>query len=624
MTARSCRQAFKTWPLMMVAAWTALGLGDSAFAADPQKQVLVLYSTRRDAQIAVVGDRDLPRILENGLNQSIDYYSEYIDRARFPDPEYRMIFSDFLRNKYRGQRFDVVIAMSDIAAEFIDRTRTQLLRDTPVVYFANGAIPRLANSTGVVSELQLADTVALAVRLHPNLRQVFVVSGAEASDLQYEQQARAQLKSFEPGLKMTYLAGLPTNQLESRLATLPADSIVYFLVVSRDGAGANFHPLDYLDRVANAASVPTYSWVDSAINHGVVGGSLKSQEAQTAAIAALALRVLRGEPADSLPLSSPDFNVRQVDWRQLRRWGISEARVPAGTLVRFREPSAWDRYRGYIVGATVLLLAQAALIGGLLVQASRRRRAELQLRESQNELHKAYARLIDAEETERSRIARDLHDNIGQRMAVLTMELDTLNGSPASVTGPHSRIQGLANQAVELARDIQSISRVLHGSNVDHLGLELASSGFCTDLSHKQKLRIDFGSDSLPDHVPPKLGHCLFRVLQEAVNNAIKHSGASYIRVALRYAHGKIHLEVVDDGTGFDQSEPTSHPGLGLISMRERLDLEGGHLSIESSPTTGTIVRADVPLPDADGPGLNSPSAGRSQVSPSDSRVSSV
>ena len=146
--------------------------------------------------------------------------------------------------------------------------------------------------------------------------------------------------------------------------------------------------------------------------------------------------MLRGEPADSIPTSSPSLNVSQVDWRQLRRWGISEARVPAGTLVRFREPSAWDRYRIYILGAVAVLLAQTALIAGLLVQRARRRQAEEQVRGSQAELRTSYerirdlgARLLNAQETERSRIARELHDDISQQLALLEIDLELLSGA---------------------------------------------------------------------------------------------------------------------------------------------------------------------------------------------------
>src|SRR5207247_1712068 len=108
----------------------------------------------------------------------------------------------------------------------------------------------------------------------------------------------------------------------------------------RDGSNRNLNPLEYVDRLAMVANAPIYCWVDSAMDHGIVGGDLKDQVAQTNAVGALAVRLLNGERADSIPVSAPDLNVKQVDWRQLRRWGISEARVPAGTLVRFRERSA--------------------------------------------------------------------------------------------------------------------------------------------------------------------------------------------------------------------------------------------------------------------------------------------
>src|SRR5262249_17783223 len=146
---------------------------------------------------------------------------------------------------------------------------------------------------------------------------------------------------------------------------------------------------------AAVANAPTYSWVDSTIGRGVIGGHLKVQETETAAIARLALRVLRGEPADCVPLWIVDLNVPQIDWRQLRRWGISEARVPAGTLVRFREPTTWDRYHNYILGASTIVGLQSALIGLLIVQGVRRRQAEAEVRGGQAQLRASYDRIRD-------------------------------------------------------------------------------------------------------------------------------------------------------------------------------------------------------------------------------------
>ena len=220
-----------------------------------------------------------------------------------------------------------------------------------------------------------------------------MVTGAAPADKAFEDAMRAQMQSFESRLTVNYLSGLPTDELERRLASLPERSVVYYLLVTEDGAGNKYHPLDYVDRVAAAANAPTYSWVDSAMDHGIVGGNLYSQTEAIRRTGQLALRVLRGEKADSIDTSAIDLNSSQVDWRQLRRWGIDEARVPAGTVVRFREPTIWDRYKGYILAALALLIAQSGLIAGLLIQRRRRYQAEVELRRSQESLRTSYERI---------------------------------------------------------------------------------------------------------------------------------------------------------------------------------------------------------------------------------------
>ena len=228
-----------------------------------------------------------------------------------------------------------------------------------------------------MAELDLAGTLDLITRLQPDLRALFVVSGAAGSAT--EKAARMQFTPFESRVPTTYLTGLSSAELESRLATLPARSAVYYLVVDRDRDNQKFHPLQYLDHLVSLSNAPVYSWVDSAMDHGIIGGSLKDQVRQARIVGELAIRVLRGEPADSIPLIRPDLNVMQVDWRQLQRWGLSETRLPPGAVVAFREPSIWNRYGIYIVGALSLLGAETALIAALLVQRRQRRHAEAQV-----------------------------------------------------------------------------------------------------------------------------------------------------------------------------------------------------------------------------------------------------
>src|SRR4051812_2633971 len=296
-----------------------LVLASSELAANPswaqagQKHVLVLYSTRRDAQIALVGDREIPRILDAALDEGVDYHSEYIDRARFEGADYRKALGSFLRSKYAGQHFDVVIAMQDVAYDLVGDNRDSLFASTPVVFVSTlGDSPRLPNSTGVVAPLNLRATVTLALDLQPETRNVFVVSGADPGARVYAQQAREQFRMFHSRVAITYLEGLPTTDLNAAISSLPDHSIVYYLVVSRDGAGQVVQPLEYLDHLASIANAPIYSWVDSTMEHGVVGGSLKSLTAQTSAGARVALRVLKGESADSIPVVTDDFNVSQL------------------------------------------------------------------------------------------------------------------------------------------------------------------------------------------------------------------------------------------------------------------------------------------------------------------------
>jgi signal transduction histidine kinase len=584
--------------LSMALLVVTVGPAEAQVAAG-QKQVLVLYSTRRDAQIVALGERELPRILDDGLEVAIDYYSEYLDRTRFPDPRYQEAIRDFLRHKYKGQRFDVIIAMQDIALEFVAENRDDLFPGTPVVFYADSAATRrVANSTGVIVELNLSGTLALAAQLQPDIQRVFVVTGAEASDREYESLARAQFRPFEARFTITYLAGLATDELSARLAALPAQSIVYYLIVNRDGAGVNFHPLEYLDRLAAVASAPIYCWVDSAMDHGVVGGSLKNQHAQTEAVGRLALRVLRGERADSIPTSWRDLNVNQVDWRQLRRWGIDLGRVPPGTVVMFQEPSVWDRYKVYIVAAAAVLVAQTTLIAGLLVQRTRRRQAEERMRGSQAELRASYeriralgSRLLSAQDSERARIARELHDDISQQLALLAIDLELLSGAEGDT---EELAGGALTRAHGIARSVHDLSHRLHPAKLRLIGLVAALQALPRELS-RSGVAIAFSQENVPATLAPDLTLCLFRIVQEALQNALKHSRAHEVSVHLAGGPDGLSLTIVDDGVGFDV-EAAWAKGLGLVSMGERLEAIGGKLQIRSRPGDGTRVEATVPL----------------------------
>jgi PAS domain S-box-containing protein len=206
-------------------------------------------------------------------------------------------------------------------------------------------------------------------------------------------------------------------------------------------------------------------------------------------------------------------------------------------------------------------------------------------------------RLIEVQDQERTRVARDLHDHIGQRIALLAVQLEQLKtdilGSPAEIV---SQIDELLTQTLQVAADVQTLSHELHPPRFEYLGIAAAMKAFCTDFSHRQHVETDFTCEDVPRIVPPEISLCLFRVLQEALHNAAKHSGVRRFEVNLRGTSDEIELAVRDAGFGFDSMTAKNGRGLGLLSMEERLQLVKGSFSIESRPQQGTTIRARVPL----------------------------
>jgi signal transduction histidine kinase len=603
MSLRTPHRRRARWLLQLVFTMAVVVPAPSVCAASREKQVLVLHSTRRTSQLVTVSDREIPQVLHEAFPEGVDYYTEFVDESQFPLRQYEQAFRDFLLTKYKGQRFDIIITMGDNALRFADDTRGDLFPEAPVVFFASGpSFHRPLNSTGIVARLNLAGSLALALTLQPELRQVFVVSATDDSNKGYEEEARAQFRSFEPRLKATFLSDLSKANLETRLARLPERSIVYFLTYTRHGLDEHFRPIEYLDRLAATANAPTYSWVDSAMEHGIVGGSLKSQRAQAEALARLAVRLMRGERADAIPPLSLDLNVNQVDWRQLRRWGISESRVPTGTLVQFREPTAWDRFKVYIVGCVILLAAQFILISGLLLQRRKRQQAERSARNGEAALRASYERIRDlggrlllAQEDERARVARELHDDICQQLGLLAFELDLLRHEEPKRRKADRAFASALDLANGAVKSVHDLSHRLHPARLRLVGLVSAIQGLARELS-KPELSIAFSRESVPEPLPDDVSLCLFRVVQEALHNVIKHSAATHASVHLRGDGRELTLTIIDNGVGFNVDDVRTS-GLGLVSMNERLAPIGGHVEIRSQPGFGTQVEVAVPAP---------------------------
>ena len=225
------------------------------------------------------------------------------------------------------------------------------------------------------------------------------------------------------------------------------------------------------------------------------------------------------------------------------------------------------------------------------------RASETMARRSQEELRALTARVLHAQEEERKRLSRELHDDLNQRLAMLAVEVETLEQElPTSADPLRSRLRSLRGHVAELSDDVRRTAYQLHPSTLEHLGLAAALKSYCADFSRTEGIQVHFEQRRLPESIPDDVALCLYRVAQESLGNVAKHSGARVAAVILAGAKGSLHLKVSDAGKGFDPVAVKGRGGLGIVGMEERVRLLAGSFSIEARPKKGTEIDVHIPL----------------------------
>ncbi|HKP69038.1 MAG TPA: sensor histidine kinase [Pyrinomonadaceae bacterium] len=232
--------------------------------------------------------------------------------------------------------------------------------------------------------------------------------------------------------------------------------------------------------------------------------------------------------------------------------------------------------------------------GGFFGMAVGSGTASADLKRSEESLKLLTRRLISAQEEERKRIARELHDDLNQRIAVIAIELELLANAHPSF---REAVEPIQRHIEDIGHDIHVMSHQLHPSKLDHLGLVPSIKGLCSEISESRRVRVEFVHHAVPARLGKEVKLCIFRVAQEALQNAARHSGALTINVELRWTNGKLKLNVTDDGGGFVTTTEKMTKGLGITSMEERLRSIDGKLKIISKPGSGTSVEATAPAP---------------------------
>jgi transcriptional regulator with GAF, ATPase, and Fis domain len=383
-----------------------LSFGWPADAADTDriatKRVLAIIFGQEGWPFTVALVQSLRSNLYSASPYPVELNTEFADRFRYTDTVYLQKFTDLLHHKYSQPPMEVVLGLGDEAADLVAKYGAALFGNVPMITLTTNpdfqkdstVKPYLRN---LVYGFDVLGQVILIGKLLPEARHLFIVSGSSQTDRGGARLVRENLRNYHGPLEVVYLSDMSKEALLAKVARLPEHAVVLYTSFINDAEGKTFVSRDVVSEIAQTANAPVFGFFDLYLGYGIVGGYLLSPDDQGKRLADAVLHILNGGAPAAIDTAPPENRV-EFDWRQLKRWGIGEQRLPPGSIVRFKNPSFWDRYRKYIIATFLVVFFQSALIFFLWTANARRRRAEARLTERltlEMRLAEFSARLVD-------------------------------------------------------------------------------------------------------------------------------------------------------------------------------------------------------------------------------------
>ncbi len=371
---------------------TALPAASAQEPRKPPKRVLILDSFGRNVSIFTVSIATFRAELSRRWSGPVDLYEIALEASRIGPSDGDRALGDFLSNRLGGRSLDLVVSFGAPATRFAVQNRDRLFSGTPILITSteqrNLPPGALTPMTAYVGEAyHLPEVVENILRLLPNTKTIAVAIGASRLEQFWRKEAERELAFLSDRVRLHWLDGHSFQEMKREVATLPANSAVLYTIVHQDATGVTLEQDQALLGLHSVANAPFFSCYESELGTGIIGGRLFANRTLGIKAAAAAVRILQGEPPDNCSAPPVGTMAPTYDWRELRRWGINESRLPPGSSVLFRPPSFWRLYSWYLVGVLAIVSVQSLLITVLLLQRRRRARAERQFAQSERNLH---------------------------------------------------------------------------------------------------------------------------------------------------------------------------------------------------------------------------------------------
>ena len=572
-----------------------------------EKRVVILFSQPNDFPATEMTEKGIREEFARESRLAVQLFSEYLDLSRFRDPLQRKALADLLRQRYGNGQIDLLISVDVPASHFLMERGADLFPGVPILICSVPEVLKediLASPvgnrvSGVLEPASLArGLVTSALSLKPDTRYVVLISGTFENDKARVIALRGALEALRPKVELIDLTGQSLVDILVQCNSLPPQSIIFYSTLFVDGQGHSFVPKTALESIAAQTEAPIFSFYETFMGHGIVGGQLISLYKQGQAATKKAARILLGEEQQVGTFDGGENTfLTSYDWRQLQKHSIDESLLPMHSAILYREATLWEQYKHAIIGVATLLVFQTFLIIGLVFNLHRRKRAEAALLSSQQELQTLAGRLISSQEEELSRLSREFHDDFAQRMAAVAIETGTLEIQSQQLDVPtREKIGHIKEQMINLSEDIHAVSRELHPAILKDLGLARSIHSLCISFTDREKIPVECHINGLFEDIPSDMALCVYRVIQESLRNIAKHSHARHVDIFLKRLAHHLLATIEDDGVGFEPKCARHTPGIGLASMRERVQFVKGEFAIQSEPGQGTVIDLSVPL----------------------------
>jgi signal transduction histidine kinase len=616
---RKRRQIKAIWRLCLLLAATLLFHVPANAAVPGAKRVVILHSFGNDFRPWGYYARTIRSELTNQSRWPLDILDHSLVTARSSDENPDIPFVEYLSALYSTQRPDLIICIGAPAAAFVQRYRSRLFPTAPMLLTAvEQRRIRFESLTGndavVAVRHDFTASMLTILRVLPDTKDIVVINGVSPNEKFWLGEMQRELKPLEDRVRFHWFEDTPYEIILKRAASLPHGSAIFWHLMNVDAAGVSFEGNAGLKQLYDVANAPIFSYDDSFFGREIVGGPMHAVSETSRETASVAVRILGGEPAGSIKTAPIGYATPKFDWRELQRWKIAENGLPAGSLIDFRDPSAWEKYRWQVAFVCAVVVLQAMLIAGLLYERRRRHVAEVEARRRMAELAHFNRYSMAGELT--ASIAHELNQPLGS-ILVNTETAALMLASPsldaAELKEILSDIKRDNQRAGEVIRRLHSLLKRVP-FEIQELDLNDAvadTMDIVSGLLHAREV-------SVVSAVSP--GIMLVRgdriQLQQVVLNlivnaadAMAHLEKSQRKIVVRTAQNSdlAEIEIVDNGPGIpveklgEVFEPfyttkLNGMGMGLSIARTIVEAHDGEISVRNEAARGACFRITLPL----------------------------